>query len=317
MTAPSAPLAHDALIYATDAELTGALVPFVRDGLSTGEPVVAVLPPANAELLRTALGSAGDAVAFVDAGEWYARPAQTIQAYADVLDDHVDSGARQVRVIGEVQFGESPGSHVDWTRYEAALNHVFAGSPAWIICPYDERVLPWSVVSDARRTHSRVIERGQRVESPYYLPPEQLMRWLTAPDAQPGRCLLRVDVGAEAGFAAARRALADVAAASGLSPVRVDDLVTAANEVITNGVRHGEGDVEIVVSVCGRDLVCDVVDQGAGIRDEVAGYVPLHRRDEPADGMGLWLARYLCDRLELRREPRGFVVRLDMADVFG
>jgi hypothetical protein len=36
----------------------------------------------------------------------------------------------------------------------------------------------------------------------------------------------------------------------------------------------------------------------------------------PADGMGLWLARTLCDRLELRREPRGFVVRLVMADVF-
>jgi anti-sigma regulatory factor (Ser/Thr protein kinase) len=307
---------HDALIYATDAELTDALVPFVRDGLAAGEPVVAVVPPASADLLRAALGTDGDAVAYVDADSWYARPAQTIQAYAHVLDDHIDSGARQVRVIGEVRFGETTGSHVDWTRYEAALNHVFATSPAWIVCPYDERVLPWSVVSDARRTHSRVVERGRWADSPYYLPPEQLMRWLAAPEPEPGRCLLRVGVDADSGFAQARQLLAAVAAASGLDRARVEDLVTAANEVITNGVRHGAGGVELVVSVCGPDLVCEVVDQGAGIPDELAGYVPLDRRNEPVDGMGLWLARYLCDRLELRREPRGFVVRLIMADVF-
>lgn len=307
-------LTHDALLYADDDEFVGALEPFVRAGLAAGEPVVAVVPRHNIALLRDALSDAADDISYVDAAEWYVRPAMTIEGYARVLDELVAAGAPRVRVIGEVQFGDSAGAHVEWTRYEAALNHVFAGSPAWIVCPYDERVLPPGVVSDARRTHSRVAERTAWADSPYYLAPELLLRSLTPPAAPTGRCLLRMPVDAD--LARVRRSLAGVAASAGVGGTRLDDLVAAANEVLTNGVRHGRGHVELVVTASGRELVCEVIDQGPGLPDEVAGYVPIDPQDGREGGMGIWLARYLCDRLELARDSRGFVVRLVVADVF-
>ncbi|HYH26541.1 MAG TPA: ATP-binding protein [Blastococcus sp.] len=59
-----------------------------------------------------------------------------------------------------------------------------------------------------------------------------------------------------------------------------------------------------------REAVCTIRDAGAGPADPFAGYGPAHGEDLSAGGMGLWLARQLCDHVVLRRDERGSSVRL-------
>jgi anti-sigma regulatory factor (Ser/Thr protein kinase) len=55
-------------------------------------------------------------------------------------------------------------------------------------------------------------------------------------------------------------------------------------------------------------MVCEVSDTGAGLRDPLAGHLPAGR--STARGRGLWLARQLCDLLEVHSDPAGTTVRL-------
>jgi anti-sigma regulatory factor (Ser/Thr protein kinase) len=56
--------------------------------------------------------------------------------------------------------------------------------------------------------------------------------------------------------------------------------------------------------------VCRISDAGAGWDDPSAGYGPAHGEDLSHGGMGLWLARQLCDHVAIHREPAGVSVRL-------
>ena len=51
-------------------------------------------------------------------------------------------------------------------------------------------------------------------------------------------------------------------------------------------------------------------DSGSGLDDPFAGYGPAHGEDLSHGGMGLWLARQLCDHVAIRRGEHGVSVRL-------
>lgn len=96
---------------------------------------------------------------------------------------------------------------------------------------------------------------------------------------------------------------------SKLSPERLADFVVAVSEVATNAVVHGEPPVDVRMwSVSGRYL-CAVRDRGPGFDATSAGYAPA-RDDLSGGGMGLWLARQLCDELTTSRTGAGFTVCL-------
>lgn len=59
-----------------------------------------------------------------------------------------------------------------------------------------------------------------------------------------------------------------------------------------------------------QTMVCEVSDTGAGLRDPLAGHLPSGR--STALGRRLWLARQLCDLLELHTGPAGTTVRLHL-----
>jgi anti-sigma regulatory factor (Ser/Thr protein kinase) len=54
--------------------------------------------------------------------------------------------------------------------------------------------------------------------------------------------------------------------------------------------------------------VCEVSDDGPGIDDPLAGFLPPRAGQE--GGAGLWVARQLTRQLELVPSPHGFSVRL-------
>ncbi len=302
----SAMLTHDALFYNSDEDFVAALVPFVRDGLRRGQAVTAAVTLANIALLRDALGADAAAVSFIDRDEWYKRPASTVAGWQRLLADAIARGHLYMRLIGEVGFGADE-RHPTWTRYEAALNQVFAQAPAWIVCPYDTRALPAALLGDARRTHPTVMSHPERRDSDCYLPTEHFLR--TVPEPMPpvsGPPALTMELKDD--VAVARHSLATLMSAYGWSGLhRGDDLMLAMSEIAANSIRHGQAPCYLRIWVHERTVTCEVRDNGAGPGDPLLGYRP--PAQELTGGRGLWIAQQLCDALAINHCDATTVVR--------
>jgi anti-sigma regulatory factor (Ser/Thr protein kinase) len=202
----------------------------------------------------------------------------------------VRAGAPRVRAIGEVAFGTTPEEWAEWTAYEAILNRALARHPAWVVCPYDARVLPDRVVQDAAHTHA-----GEHDEA--------LLRALMT-ELEPLPELRTVPLGEDArGF---REQLARELVAARVPDAQARDLIVAAGEVLANACRHGGGPRTLRAGRAKGRFVCELSDGGPGLDDPYAGYLP----PDVGGGAGLWVARQLVWRLELSSGPDGLIARL-------
>jgi anti-sigma regulatory factor (Ser/Thr protein kinase) len=297
-------LSHDAFMYGSDEQFATQMSRFLGDGLEEGASAVAVTSRGNWSLLRDALGERASDVHFTDRDECYVRPAKALARHDATLRHHLGNGAPSVRVLAEVQFGPTEAEWAEWTAYEAIANRAFADRPAWIVCPYDTRVLPASVIDDALRTHPTVMT-AERQRSPRYDGVDEIVRALAPryeplPELEP---LPRAPNGQ-----AFRDLLAARLSAAEASPTRVLDMLVAANEVFANGFDHGGGVISIRTGRVGGRFVCEITDAGAGLDDQFAGYLPPN--PEQGRGAGLWVARQLMWRVDLHSTGDGLTVRL-------
>jgi anti-sigma regulatory factor (Ser/Thr protein kinase) len=164
-----------------------------------------------------------------------------------------------------------------------------------MLCAYDAQRLPEPVLADARRTHP-VIEAADGVSpSPAYDPGGVLgeLHALPLEPAPDSAASLRFDDRP----APARDFLTARASEAGLSGPALDDLRVAAAEIVTNAILHGRRPHWVHVWTTDDELLCEVQDGGGGIGSPMTGLLvpPL---DAPA-GRGVWIARQLCDRLEV------------------
>jgi anti-sigma regulatory factor (Ser/Thr protein kinase) len=107
-----------------------------------------------------------------------------------------------------------------------------------------------------------------------------------------------------------RREVMEVAVQAGLSRDRAIDFAVAVNEIATNALVHGSQPATIRLRRGDEELVCVVTDAGSGIDDpEVGQSAP---DPHQAGGRGIWLARELCDHVEIRGD-RGCTVTLRAA----
>ncbi|MGJ6967408.1 anti-sigma factor RsbA family regulatory protein [Streptosporangium sp. G11] len=304
-------LIHQALIYDTDQAFLSATTAFCLDGLARDDKVLAVTTDANIELLRAALGDAAGRVEFVAAREWYEAPGRTLAAYNSYVNTH-SPAHRRIRIIGEpVWHGLGERQEAEWTRYESMLNVAFAGSPAWIVCPYDARTLPGRIVADARRTHPNLLVGLHPRVSHDYSDPAAFTHPadhhpLPPPPAGTEVTTIRFD----ADLFRMRRLVAARAATFGLSGERAERFLLAVNEVATNAVEHGGGHGEIRLWADGPAIGCDIVDPGR-METPFPGYLP----PDPTvlGGHGLWVVRQVCDLLEIRTGRPGTHFRLHLS----
>jgi anti-sigma regulatory factor (Ser/Thr protein kinase) len=300
---------YDALLYGSDEELLGDAVPFLRAGLDAGETVTVICTERPAALLRAALG--GDPrVRFLSGSEVYGRTPQAILAFRQLLEQEVAAGARRVRVVGQVGFGDHPADWSQGMRYEAIINRALAPYPVWGVCLYDTRRLPAEVVAAAALTHPFLRTAGSRTVNPRYLDPVEFLRRFADRGADPLEATApTLEVDNLSDLRHLRDQLHAVLAGSALGSETTGEFVFAVSEVATNAVRYGHPPIRVRLWSASRRLLCTVTDHGPGIDDPFAGYVRAHR-DPARGGLGLWLARRLCDHVTLRRTPEGFTVRL-------
>src|ERR1700752_4817965 len=121
---------HEALMYRTGDAFVSSLLPFVREGVDTGEAISVAATPANVDALRQALGSASNDVLFGDIEDRYVKPAQTLGTYLSFIEQKLDEGRPGVRIVGEVVWRDREAAlEREWIRYEASLNAILADVP--------------------------------------------------------------------------------------------------------------------------------------------------------------------------------------------
>jgi AcrR family transcriptional regulator len=288
MAALDTQFTHEALVYSSDEEFLTRVLPFVHDGISAGQPVMAVLMPDKFALLCAALGDDAERISFVDARSHYRRPAHALAQYRQQLDEELSRpGVELVRVVGELPFGTTEQDHAEWIRYESVINQAWADYPVWVICGYDTRALPEQVIADALRTHPCVSSRDEPSPSAAYLEADDLLTLPLRREAgrpvDGGGPLARLTITREPELADLRRAVAGAARAGGLSPLVVGDVTVAVGELVRDGLRRGDGATSVQVVRDQARWHCDVTGPAPGADDD----------------LGLLIARMIGERVEV------------------
>ncbi len=304
---------HDALYYGSDEELLAVAVPFLRAGLAAGERAVLICTDRDAALLAAALGGDPRVITRLPRAEIFRRAPTAIAAFQRLMEREVAAGTTRVRLVGEVDFGGHPVRWTEWSRFEAVCNEALGPYPLWSVCMYDSRRLPADVLAAGEQTHPNLRTAIGRAASDRYLPPVDFLRRSTPAHPDPieaGAPALAVE--APTDLVALRAGLLATLTAAGVGERAAQDLVFAASEVTTNALRHGRPPVCVRAWSNGDHTVCTVTDAGPGFDDPLAGYLPAHGGDLSRGGMGIWLARQLCDQVTMGRTVEGFTVRLTL-----
>lgn len=307
-------LVHPALFYADDASYVAGTVPFLREGLAAGEPVMMAAPPSRLDLVADALGPDASAVGFHDMTVAGRNPGRIIAGVLRAfVDEHAGDG--RVRIIGEpIWAGRSPAEYAAAVQHEALINVALGDRPASILCPYDTSLLSRAAIADARRTHPVLVEGGGApVASGSYTDPAEFAQWMSGPFADDGDVGETIVFAAPTGPRTVRLAAGEHALAAGLDADRASDVALAAYEIAVNTVVHTgrPGLFVIWTRAAGEEpaaVVCEVQDSG-WIPDPLVG----RHRCGPAEGRGygLRLAHQLCDLVQVHSDPSaGTTVRM-------
>jgi anti-sigma regulatory factor (Ser/Thr protein kinase) len=295
---------HEVALYDGVADLVRVVLPFIREGIELGEPVLVALLPERLALLEQALGDDATRVDFVDMAELGGNPARIIPEWRRFLADTAGSGP--VRGVGEPIWSDRRAPELDEAElHEALLNVAFDDGPGWrLLCPYDVSSLPEEVVAEAIRNHP-VVHADRNTEVRYGGHDHALDRFAT-PLAPPPSDATSVDFG-ERDLAGVRSVVARVCEQVALGGDRADDIVLAAHELATNSILHGGGHGSLTVWQEPDALVVEIRDSGR-IDDPLVGRGTVDLTSE--HGRGIWMANQLCDLVQVRSTGGGTQVRL-------
>jgi hypothetical protein len=299
---------HEALLYRGMDDFLAGVVPFVRDGVALGEPVMVAVTEPRLSRLRASLADVADEVLFVDMAQMGRNPAVIIPAWLDFVASHSADGSTPVRGVGEpVWPGRTATEIAECQLHEGLLNMAVApDTPLWLLCPYDGGRLPPSVVGEAHRSHPVLLEaddyRGSTEYGGAFHIQELFQRFLPEP----------------AGFShAAPFSSADVghvehwvkhaAQKAGVPLPRAAALADAVQKLAADSVRFGGGHGVLRYWASDTTLICDVSDHEV-MTDPLVGRTPALAADTHRPG--LWSANRTCDLTQTRSNNAGTRVRI-------
>jgi len=303
---------HAAALVDSDEQLFGEAALFVQGGVDADDLVVIGGTPAFLQAMAEEFGDS-DGVEFDDGVRLNSKRAPDAIGHCVRLSERAGGrGSGRLRILAQVDYSADPRATREFASFEAAANLLPAGAPTSVLCLYDTRRLSPELVRTAPCTHQSIVEGGRRRPSDSFVDPHDFVRALPvlAEPLQDSAPLLSVD---------AASSLADLRHALGAELVRAvddrdrrEDIHLAISEMAANAFRHGGRPVSARLWASVDRLVCTISDSGRGM-DPLRGYWPAHGQDLARGGMGLWLARKLCDHVDLVSDERGTTVRLATA----
>ncbi|MGY2130342.1 anti-sigma factor RsbA family regulatory protein [Blastococcus sp. SYSU DS0617] len=301
---------HDGFLYDDDEHLASVAAPFLRDGLAAGEAAVLTTSPRAAGVLRDAVGDHPRLLVLERHDAYLSRTPTAITTFRRLAEQFTAEGVPRVRVVGEADFGATERDWVEWQRYEAVINEALAGWPLWGLCVFDTGRLPRPLLDSARATHPTVTGSDGPAANPDFVEPATFLRSLAVPDEPLERTTPQLTAPDVTDFIGLRHAVAAELARTEADADLVEDFLLAVDEMVSNAVRHGLPPVSLRLWTTADRIVCTIGDGGPGWDDPFAGYGPAHGDDLSRGGMGLWLARQLCDHVDISGGPDGTGVRV-------
>ncbi|GIE83249.1 anti-sigma regulatory factor [Actinoplanes philippinensis] len=300
---------HPGLLYRGDGDYLHVTTGFVREAVAAGDAVLVAVTGHRLRSLRDALSDVAGAVSFTDMATAGRNPGRIIPGL--LLAFASTHAERRISVVGEpIRPGRSAVEYPACAQHEALINAVFAGRDAAILCPYDAGHLESATVDDVWRSHPVMIVDGRRRDSPSFTDPYATAARFNLPLPAAPSGAARLTYAAAGDLSRVRRFTGRHAVEAGLPGARVEDLVTAVNELAENTLVHTAGGGSVTVWVEDARFVCQVGDQGF-VADPLAGRIPADPR--VPGGRGLLLAHYLCDLVRLHTQPGATTIRLHMA----
>jgi len=183
---------HLCAFFHSEEEEFRTVLPFIRDGLESGEKAVYIVNAQKIAEHRTRLADGGIDLSLEKSGqlEVIGSPLSDCdlgafettrgpQMVDDVLTEACSHGYRRARVIGNMDWAsENQIREGDLIALEARLDLVYSRHNAWIICAYDLSRFSGLAVLDIMRTHPAVLIGGIVQHNPFYIPPEQMLEEL-------------------------------------------------------------------------------------------------------------------------------------------
>jgi anti-sigma regulatory factor (Ser/Thr protein kinase) len=297
------PMPHDAFFFDSAESLAEVAGPFLLEGLDVGDSAVVATSEATARVVQEAVG--GDPRVHVLTGyeAYQRRTPGAITTFRHLAESRDPGGGGRVRVVGEVDFGPSERNWLEWERYEAVINDALAAWPLWGLCVFDAQRLAEPVLESALRTHSHLATPAGRRPNPAFTDPAEYLRSLPVPEEPLEATTPLLDVSDVTSFRALRQAVANSLAGMPARREETEDFLLAVDEMTSNAVRHGGPPVSLRLWRGHDRIVCTIADGGPGWDDPFAGYGPAHGEDLSRGGMGLWLARQLCDHVDICADP--------------
>ncbi|MGH3982275.1 MAG: anti-sigma factor RsbA family regulatory protein [Pseudonocardiaceae bacterium] len=304
------PLTHQGLLYGSEEEFLAATVPFIRDGLDRGDPIRVATTSRNTGWLQVALGADARHVAFCDSSQWYRHPVRTLAALHHTVQAAAPGGQRLRMIEDPMCTARTRRESKEWVRYESLVNAALARVNAALVCTYDTRLVESDVVAEVARTHPELVVDGGSWPSPSYVDPAVFNAESDkSPLPDPPPSALRLKFAGVGQLSTLRGFVISYVTWAGAAVHAAEQFVQAVDEVATNAINHGGGSGLLRVWTDPQQISCEVSDTGAGLRDPLAGRLPT---GFTARGRGLWLARQLCDLVELHSDPGGTTVRLHL-----
>jgi MEDS: MEthanogen/methylotroph, DcmR Sensory domain/Histidine kinase-like ATPase domain len=266
---------HRALLYGSEEEFLAGTVPFVREGMDSGDPIRIATTRRNADWLRGALGADARHVTFCESSQWYRHPVRALAALHRTVRVAAQDGQR-LRIIGEpFWMARSASETREWARHESLINAAVAGVNAALVCSYDTRVVDPDVVATVARTHPELVVNGGPRPSPAYTDPwvfNAECHRLPLPELPPPALWLRFRRMDQ--LVTLRAFVTSHATQAGAPTQSVEQFVQAVNEVATNVIEHGDGSGVLQIWTGPHTMSCEISDTGAGLVDPLAGYLP-------------------------------------------
>jgi MEDS: MEthanogen/methylotroph, DcmR Sensory domain/Histidine kinase-like ATPase domain len=299
---PHSSYRHEAFLYGGEDDFLAGTVPFVRDGVAAGQPVMVAIRGCRLAPLREALGPDEAEVLFVDMTELGHNPARIIPGWRRFLDDHCAEG-KPVRGVGEpIWAGRRPTEVAEAQLHEALLNvAVEPDTPMWLRCPYDVTSLTEAELAEAARSHPIMVEAGNLRGSRSYGGMQHVEDLFAVDLPEPDPPTDGMALPAAPAVVAAL--VGRHAAAAGLDAGRSWGLSLAIRELTATAVPG----CTLRVWVEPGALVCELRDPDP-VDDPLAGRV--QPADTEPDARGLWLANQMCDLVQVRSTPDGSTIRV-------
>lgn len=295
---------HECLLYRGTEEFLAGTVPFIREGIALGQPILLAIAEPRQQALRDALGDDATRVVFADMTE-FRNPARIIPA----LQDYISAMAgRPTRGVGEPIWAGRRAAEITESQLHESLMDVALDpdAPFWALCPYDVSALDETVISEAHRSHASVVTARTSTASPTFGGGEHASRLFATRLPEPAGPITSLRFGRDRRDQIAARVM-KYAGRSGLPAQRCAKLAVAVNEIAMASSPSPDGDVRIRLWQDDVAVLCQV--EGAGVIDDPLVGRRAARTGTP-DDRGIRLANELCDLVQVRSNDAGTAVRV-------